>query len=187
MIKFFKKYWFIIVLGFIATILVIVNLFIPKQKQTVSEPTQPSSAETFKGITPGKTSVEDLSKVLGAPDPKLSDFSKNMLVYTREGGGPGHEAVVNGNTVEFFKQQALQGNVSDYVEKYGKFEGEYYGEYQESGFKTYVWPNKGLAAVASINNGYLFEVWYFKPTTLDDFLKTWGKDLTNEPKKTEGY
>lgn len=184
MVSFLKKYWFFVLLGFIATILIVVNIFIPKESK---KDTTPTPVESYKGITPGKTTTQELNGILGAPDPKQSDFSNNMLAYPREGGGPNHQVYADGNTVEFFKQQALEGNLSTYTNKHGLYEGEFYGDYQESGFKTYVWATKGIAVVASINNGYLFEVWYFKPSTMEDFLSKWGKNLTKESKQIEKY
>jgi hypothetical protein len=178
MIAFIKKYWFFVLLGFIATVLVIINFFIPKN-QPVEQPLIP--AETYKGITPGQTTTQELSQLLGAPDPKQSDFSSNKLAYPREGGGPVHDAIIDNNQkVTLFKQRALTGNLKTYTDKYGTSEGIYYGPEAEVGFKTYVWATKGIAVVASANDGTIFEIWYFKPISLEIFLQTMGKELKTE-------
>lgn len=186
MLSYLKKYWLFVLLGFVVTTLVVLKVFLPKVVNTTQTTPLPKT-ESFKGIVPGVTTPEDLNKILGQPDSTLSNLSENTLAYPREGGGPSHLARVgNDNKVEFFKQQALEGNLSTYVEKYGKHEGEYYGDLQESGLKVYVWATKGIAVLASVNNGYLFEVWYFKPISLTEFLSRWGTSLTAEP-KTQGY
>ncbi len=179
MVKFYKKYWVIILLAFIATSLLIIKLvFI---KEPTQAPPQTQQVEVYKGVIPGKTTAKDLSAIFGAPDPKESDFANNTLVYPRKEGGPPDEAIMDDNqTLALMKERSLSGNLNDYVNKYGTPEKEYFGEHATTGYKTYVWATKGLAVVAGSADGIIYEVWYFAPTTLEDFKLKFGQRLSEQ-------
>lgn len=178
---FYKKYWVIILLAFIATSLLLIKIFLVQENINPAQNEDPIQTETFKGIVPGKSEIGDLNKLLGAPDPKQSDFTNNTLSYTREGGGPNHQVITDGEkTVLLFKERTLSGNLKKYIDKYGVPEGEYYGDNASVGYKVYAWPKSGFAVEASLNDGLIFEIWYFAPTTLENFKTTWGKDLSVE-------
>lgn len=177
----FKKYWFVILLAFVATILIVIKLVFTNAPQQPTAPTQGQA--TWKGITPGKSTVDAVYKSLGEPKSTSSDGSQ--LFYLREGGGPPHIVVLQGNTVGFVKEEAIAGNLTDIKKKYGEPEGEYFGPNKSVGFKMYIYSKYGFAVNAHSENGRILEIWYFAPTSLSQFLATWGKDLSTQ--ETNGY
>lgn len=184
----FKKYWFLVLLAFVATSLVIINLFLPKKETGPATPTV-NQESIWKGIIPGQTSQEQLINVLGAPDPKLSDFSTNTLAYPRQEGARPNEVIVEQETVSLIKEKVVVGIYSDIKQKHGPSVADFYGPEQDAGFKLYVYNQKGFAVLASEGDGAILEIWHFQPTTIDKFLEnSWAINLSTKPKeKKEGY
>lgn len=182
-----KKYWLFALLAFVATILFAAKLFLPAPQEVKPIPAPVPSAPSWNGITPGQTTTQKLPELIGTPEPKETVNDQTTYDVQRQGGGPPHEIITQDGTVGLVKDRVLSGNISLFKQKYGAPEGEYWGEHQSVGFKTYVWPKNGIAAVAHAVDGSLYEVWYFQPTTLQAFLSTWGKGLTTEPQQNTGY
>lgn len=182
----FKKYWLIVLLAFIATILVIINFFITNKNNGQKTPVQTAvPSVSWKGVVPGQTNKDQLVKLLGTPDPAYSNPTNNTYAYPREQGPP-NLVFLDGDKVGLIKEMVTSGNLSQYIQKYGKPEGEYWGENQESGFKIYIFSKSGLAVMAHQKEGLVVEIWYFQPTTLENFLAIWGRDLSLE-EKPQGY
>lgn len=181
----FKKYFFFFALAFIATVLAVFKFSSPSQNPTPS-PAPPSiQPVTWNGITPGKTTVEQIKTIPGAEE-KQNPNGQTLITIPRKEQGLPHEIIIYNNTVGLIKDRVLSGNISSFIQKFGPFEGEYWGEHQEVGFKTYVFAQGGLAVVANKEDGSVFEVWYFQPMDLANFLASWGKDL-NVQKPNKGY
>lgn len=177
MVSFLKRSWLLILLALLATILVVVNFFITRgPTETGGPPATP--APTWKRVVPGKTNTGELSSLLGNPETTVQEGGKTIFGFAREGGGPSHEVVVENDRVGLVKEKIPGANISTFKTRYGNPEGEYWGPQQDAGFKTYVYPSRGIAVVAGTGGGAIFEVWYFEPTTLSSFLQTWGKDLS---------
>lgn len=173
---FLKKYWFFILLALAATLLVFLNFYLTNGPKKETAPEAPS----WRGVVPGETSTDSLLKNLGAPQSQKQAGDQTLLEYPRPGLARPNEVIVENNTVELVKEKVSGKKLSGFKAQYGEPEGEYWGPEKEAGFKVFVYPQTGLAVVASLGDGAVLEVWYFKPTTLNQFLATWGKDLNTE-------
>lgn len=177
--SFLQRNWFIILLAFIATIIVLAKIFLTKPQEEVVGP-PPPSAPSWNEVTPGTTTSEEVKQKLGEPETAVPEGDYLKFLYPRQGGGPKHEVILEGTTVALIKDRVLDGNISAFRQKYGLPENEFWGEHKTVGFKTYVWPKNGIAVVAGAEEGIIYEVWYFQPMTMDQFLASWGKGLSVE-------
>lgn len=175
-------------LACVATLIVAAKVFIkPAPQRVVSQATPLPSAPSWNGVLPGKTTVDQILSLVGKPESEESQNGRTELEIKRNGDGPPHSIITQGNTVKLVKDRVLTGNLDTFKEKYGEPENQYWGEHQKVGFKTYVWTKNGIAVVAHNLDGAVFEVWYFEPTTLENFLSNFGKNLSVERKKDGGY
>ncbi|HBL52191.1 MAG: hypothetical protein A3D24_00525 [Candidatus Blackburnbacteria bacterium RIFCSPHIGHO2_02_FULL_39_13] len=185
--QFIKKHFVIISLAFVASILVAIKILVPAPTTVSSTPSPIPKAQSWNGVVPGQTTIQNLPESIGKSEATLNQNGQTTYEVERKGGGPPHEVITQNNTVELVKDRVLSGNISTFKNNYGEPEGEYFGEHQSVGFKTYVWAKDGVAVVAHEKEGVIFEVWYFQPTTLQVFLSTWGKGLSIEPEQKSGY
>lgn len=183
----FKKYFLLVLLAFIATILVIVKVLLSGQTQTpIVIPSPIPSPLTWNGITPGQTTPSQLKTIPGVEE-STNESGQTKITIPRSDQGLPHEITMQNNVVGLIKDRVLSGNLNNFIQKFGQPDGEYWGDHQEVGFKTYVFVKHGVAVIASKQDTSVFEVWYFQPTTLSNFLSTWGKGLTTEPVRNNGY
>lgn len=182
MLAFLKKHWFLILLAFIATLVVLAKIFLTKEKKVEAPPPYNKPLVEWNGVVPGQTNNEQVKEKLGEPETALPAEGDNIkFLYPRQGGGPEHEVIFEGATVALIKDRVLDGNISSFHKKYGPPEADFWGEHQKSGFKTYIWASKGVAVIAHSEEGLIYEVWYFQPMPLQQFLATWGRNLSSEP------
>lgn len=178
--SFLKRSWFVILLAFIATIIVLAKIFLAKPQEKVAVPT-PQPAPVWNELMPGTTTSEEVKQKLGEPESVIPENNNLKFLYPRQGGGPEHEIILEETTVALVKDRILgEGNITSFRQRYGKEDAEFWGEHKTVGFKTYVWPTKGVAVVAHSDTGSIYEAWYFKPIIMEQFLTTWGQDLSTE-------
>lgn len=178
MVKFLKNYWLLIALALTATFLGIGKIYLSLKPANV-----PVYENTWNGITPGQSSLDDLNK-FGQPVSSEQIGGSTVFSYNSEVGDLKHQVYSDENRVGLIKEQVWgKENLETYKTKYGLPEGEYFGDYGESNYKVYLYPTKGLAVIAHIEDGFILEKWYFEPMSLQDFLASWGKDLTLEPEE----
>lgn len=179
--RFLRKYFIFIFLAFVATSLFTVKLFL--SEQTKSPPNQGVSPLSWKGIVPGKTTIDETENILGAPASSEKAGTGIVLKYETGVGGPPHTVVVEDQTVGLIKERFVGDEaLDDFKKQHGNPDGEFWGPYKEVGFKFFVFSLRGVAVLANQLDGVVLEVWYFEPTTLDGFLKKWGVGLETEPK-----
>lgn len=179
----FKRYWFVVMLAFIATILGIVKILF-LQDEPAKTPT--TSQESWNGITPGKSTKQDVLSTLGEPLSQTPDGS--TLFYAIPNSEQYHEVFLEGQKIDLVKNKEIAGNLSDYKKKYGETEGEYFGPHKGVGYKVYVYASKGVALTAHQSDGGILEIWYFSPMTVQQFFAKWSQqeDLSVE-EKSGGY
>lgn len=136
------------------------------------------------GLVPGVSTQEEINRKFGNPLSSETTDSQTNLKYSSSNQYRPHTLVVENGKLELVKEQVIgneRGSLQNYVDKYGKPEYEGYGPFAEASFKTYVFPESGLAIVASPNDGTIMEIWYFTPTTLENFRNNFGDEINNEP------
>lgn len=138
-------------------------------------------APSWRGVIPGRTTLAELSNLLGPPTSTKREDGLTHLTFERPGKAREDEVFVENNIVILVKEKVSDRPFVAYQNKYGNPEGEYWGTAKESGFKTFVYARYGLAVVASLGDGAILEAWYFKPVGLKQFLSSrWGKELLFE-------
>lgn len=178
MLQFLKKNALIVLLAFLATILLVLRVFIAPQEKP-----RPPVGISWRGIVPGETQELELKSKLGEPENVSKQGSQTVFSFGSE-TGPAERIISENNTVGIIKTHYFEGRSLDsFLEENGKPDGEFWGEYKTVGFKTYVFLKNGIALVANPNSGIVVQVWYFKPTTMTEFLSRWGQELNTEFKE----
>lgn len=179
MLQFLKKNTLIVLLAFLATILLVLRVFIIPQENP-----RLLVGMSWKGIVPGETQMSQLKDILGEPESVSQIENQTLFSFTANNGGPPDRIISENDVVGIIKEHYFEGkNLASFVGEYGQPEAEFWGEYKTVGFKTYVFPGKGIALVANQNDGGVIQIWYFKPTTLGEFLSRWGQELSTEFKE----
>lgn len=152
-----------------------------QEKITPQETAELLQAPSWRGVIPGRTTLAELNNLLGPPASSKREDGIIHLTFERLGKAREDEVFVENNIVILVKEKVSDRYLIAYQNKYGKPEGEYWGTAKESGFKTFIYAKEGLAVVASLGDGAILEVWYFKPVGLKQFLSSrWGKELLVE-------
>lgn len=138
----------------------------------------------YQDIAPGTSSKSDVINKLGEP---VSE-SDNTLKYKSSAKVKTNDVVLEGDTVKLIKEVVTlddNKNISDLKSQYGEPEYMLYGPRQEAGFYLYAYPDKGIAYIGSQDQTTLLEIWYFAPTTIDDFKKNIAPNYSDTP--SSGY
>lgn len=192
-LNFFKKYWFLILIT-LTIILWSVNTFlIPTNKNSKVNPTSTpnTSVATYKSIAPGVSQESDIQQNLGTAlkiqksgiatifDYNSNNKYRNTQIQSENGG------------VVFIKEIIAFGDnrsSSEIVNVYGQAKNILYGSSLNSVFNLYVYPQNGIAYIGSAD-GTMTEIWYFQPTTIEDFISRWAPNYSLKPPTIEnqGY
>ena len=176
MVKFFKNNWLIMVLAMATMFLIAGKIYL-----TLNPEGKKVETQSWNGIVPGSSSVNDVSSQIGDPVSSSDQNGSVVLEYKSDVGDLKHKVYAQNNTVGLVKEQIWgKEKLEDYQAKYNLPEGEYFGDYQESGYKVYAYPAQGLAVIAAPDDGFVLEKWYFEPLSLQEFLASWGEGLTLE-------
>jgi len=168
---FIKKYWFLIVLAFLVTILAALKIAVRNIPPSTEPPViLPSPAPEILLPTPTLiiypplTSVSD-SSPWSKTWPTQAIISKDnpQLIMTKE-----------------FYPQDRRGYL-EYVRKYGSPDSVLYGPDASAGFYLFVFLKKGVAVLASPQTEVVLEVWRFPPVNLNLFIESFGDGLSLKP------
>lgn len=177
---FLRKNGLLIFLAFLATMLFVLRIFVSPNKKESPQPT----VFSWKGVVPGKTEASQLTNILGGAENTSQEKSQTTFFFKADDGGPPDRIISENSVVGIIKEHYFEGkNLTSFIEEYGQPEAEFWGEYKTVGFKTYVFPGKGIAVVANRNDGGVIQIWYFEPTTISEFLSKWGQGLSTEFKE----
>jgi len=133
-------------------------------------------------IIPGKSTITDVVNVLGEP------LEKNGNTYTYSSNSPvaTNEARFENNTLHFFKEVITieqERSVSEIVAKYGESSQVLYGAQSSSNINLYTGPEKGIAYLGNLDTDTLIEIWYFEPTTIEQFKENYAQNYYNTPEE----
>jgi len=135
-----------------------------------------------KKIIPGTTKEKDIEKALGKPVEK----SGNILNYQSNNPNSYNTVQVENGKVAFVKEiitSKIEKTKKDIVSEYGEPKYKLYGPYSNSGINLYIYPDKGLAFLGGDDFDSIQEIWYFPPTTFEDFKRTYAKDYSETLKQ----
>jgi hypothetical protein len=192
-VPFLKKYWWAVIIFIVSVSYVGFGyLRTPGQTPVATSSTSPvSQIATFGSIRPGYNTENDLSKILGTPLSQSSSSGQLNLNYksTSINSDRQDSAVVQNGKVIFVKEivpSTDKRDASSITSIYGTASDILYSKLPDSSFNLYVYPANGIAYLGH-PDGTLQEIWYFQPTTIQNFLVTWGRDYTSiQPTPSEG-
>ncbi len=148
----------------------------------ISKNTQ-TAPDNFKSIIPGKTTEQEVYKILGNPITKKeveSDFGQNYLSldYPSENENfPNGIGIRNGivNLIGI-NRSTEKISLKKTLEKYGKPDKITYS-YLDRSYRTFIYSKKGLMFIGNYEEDFINFTQYFSSMPLDEYMKTWGKDL----------
>jgi len=169
-------------------LLVLVGVWIFYQSQKGSKVTTkpPEQAVSYKSLTPGKSNLDQLEKEFGEPLETKEDGTKKTLDFQSSSKVRPNQAIVEDETVVFIKEivtKTDEKSVKNITGVYGDPNFVLYDQSSpNSSFSLYVYPDRGLAFIGH-PSGTLLEIWYFPPTTLDDFIQRWAPNYSQAKPK----
>jgi hypothetical protein len=181
-----RQYWY--VWFFAAVFLAFAAAYVLR---VLTPPKQPPAQEnTWKGITPGKSSLQDIQQKLGPPiDQQQTPEGLKLKYQSTYPTLPNEVTVQNGSTTVTFIKEFVDfkanEKLQDYITKYGQYDLNLFD--QESGFavRAYVFLKQGVVIIAHSKDGSVEQKWYFEPTTKELFLQFWGKDLLENDQEVQ--
>lgn len=168
----------LIIFAVAAVVVIVVSFFLPTKSEQVPSPVPFTPGATYRGLTPGVSTSEDVSKVLGTPIDTNQQGEQTVNSYKSTSPTRNHTADFLNNRLSFFKEIVSIYDKSIDVKEFEKTYGEppytLYGEASYGGFNLYAYPEKGVAYIGNRDGNVITEIWYFPPTTYDNFKKTWA-------------
>jgi len=163
-------------------------LLISRQNKT--PPVTTLTGAEYKGLTPGKSSREELLNSLGNPVKETQDGNTRTLEYLSRNPNYNNQFLTTGNTLSFIKTYITPDDnlsITDIEKKYGENQQVLYGSGSISGFDLYVYPDKGVAYIGNKQTDDVLEVWYFSPTDFENFQSLYAADYSTSPNTAPHY
>lgn len=163
-----------------------VVFFVTAAVLRILTPTQtppPSTVNSWKGVTPGYSTLQEAEQKLGPPIKTEQTDQGTQASYTSVfPAQPNFLVADKQNTVQFIKEQVLQeegGVIDDYIHQFGQPDLTLIDKDTGEADRAYVFLKQGVVIVAHIA-GPVEQRWYFNPTDKETFLSSWGKTLMTE-------
>lgn len=187
---FIKNYWVLIFVLLAIALSIFNRLFVTKKPQATSSTPVSKAVANYKSIVPGSTTQDKVNELLGFPV-KTEGENGNLVAEYRSSNEYRNNVVMYKNGVaSLIKEMVITSNdkdTSSITEQYGTAQYTLYDSDPTSVFNLHVYPSNGIAYLGA-DDGNLLEVWYFKPTTIEDFIKTWAEDYSvNKSTKSVSY
>ena len=182
-----KVVWiFLVVLAVLFVVFSIIQQFVPIYQPPVQE-------NSWKNITPGYPITEKLAAELGPPVEvtNLPGEKKRVSYQSSDFKSYYNEVYLDSdNTVEFVKVPLAYNEsrtLTEYTSLYGDPDFSLYNSELGFGIKAFVFLDEGVAVIANEKTLVLEGLWYFEPATKEDFLSSWGRDLTPQASYPEAF
>jgi len=182
-----KKITILTIISLSFLIFIVIKINNNKQNPIVQEiptSTPVNKIADFNEIIPGKTSLERINELLGKPLNSTISGELNVSVYKSTNQYRNHKVYSKDGLAELVVEEVINGSkTSNDIRKiYGIAPEMLYEKTLSSVFNLYIYPSNGIAYLGHEDGGIL-EIWYFVPTTIDDFISKWGSDYSKEPSK----
>ena len=166
---------------FAALVLIISSVFRLLTPITPEEKTD--QINTWQGITPGTTTVGELEKKLGQPIDQIQNADGTTTLHYQSAftSIPNQVVADDQNTIQFIKEyyDYTQGfYLADYIQEHGEADFSLTDLGTSDAVLAHIFLTDGVVLVANKSNNYVIQKWYFTPTTKENFLAQWGKNLS---------
>ncbi len=194
-IDYIKQYKIILLLFGASIILSTIYLITTSQQGTEEPPTEepPTETASFNSIAPGVSTEKTVREQFGEPLSVTEKGLKKTLEYESSSLTRRHQVTVEETQVLFIKEIVSINDDKrspDLVQKYGIPTSVLYNKTSPNDtFPLYVYPEKGLAYLGH-EDGTLIEIWYFPPTSIDEFINKWAQNYSLEkpsPESIQSY
>ena len=143
-------------------------------------------ANTWRDITPGISTKQDLLTKLGTPTKIENVGGRETLYFASTNQFRPHSVVVEQGKVILIKEEVIateRGKLADYKGRYGEPERQLWGQYS-SAVSLNFWGCRGLGVWANINDGTIFGIWYFEASDYQRMLsRNFGLSLNQTPQR----
>lgn len=181
--KIIKSEWILLLLAFVAIGIFSLALFFrPRQPPPK---TTPSQIPWQKTIFAGQTTTSQLTNTLGQPAKVENNQDKIIYDYSTPNQYRPNQVEIQGDTVYLIKEQVLESQrakLNDYILYYGPPQAQIFGQHGTFAPGNF-WGEKGLLVFAGNQEGIVIEIWYFQPTTLEDFLNNHPDFSEEQPRQ----
>lgn len=167
----------LILLSLIATIFIISKVYNNSLGSLGTPAPSPFSIQIdFQKIIPGVSSKDDVISLLGTPLVERG----NTIEYKSSSPNFNHQVIFDQEKVSFVKEivtlkEKDTKKAQDIIKIYGEPKKMLYGPDAEAGFYLFVYPESGVAYIGHPESGMLLEIWYFPPTTTEDFINKYAQ------------
>lgn len=175
----------ITIILFLASITFIVFSVSRSSKKVASPQNISGQAVDLSWISPGKTSKEEIISKFGAPIKIDLTQNDETLYYNSTSKTRNNQIKVEAGIVTFVKEMVSyldSKKVSDINTSYGISTYSLFGPDSAGGNKLYVYPDKGIAYLGDPKFDTLEEIWYFVPTSLENFKEKWAPSYSEKQK-----
>lgn len=181
-LTFFKKnkYIFIVIITVLALLILFRNEKSDKNDLSTEKVTNEPS---YKNLIPGKSTKEETLTGLGTALNAKIEENKETYEYLSSNPNFNTKVVILDNKLSYIKViYTIKDNIKsrDLIEKYGYPEKVLYGSDYSVGYILNTYPERGIAFISHQKSLNVREVWYFEPTTLDEFIKDYAPGYTNK-------
>ena len=176
-----KKKAIFIVLAILLIVLFILIYVNRTPKKTVSTTTSTvplTQAKYLDKIIPGETTEQEVLQDFGRPVASEG----GALQYKSTSTNRNNEILIQKGTVSFIKEIVSYKDtkkLSDLVNQYGE-SGYLYGPDAVNGYFLYYHPELGVAYLANPITETVLEIWYFSPTTIENFKNLYAPDYSDK-------
>lgn len=142
---------------------------------------------SYKGIKPGITTKEEVINKLGQPKRVLNNESKEFLIFDSVDKTLPNTLLVDKGKVKLVGEHIPSSrmlNLSDAMKKYGPPEKVMFNHY-DFNTRTYIFASQGVAVIANVNYGTVYEISYFEPISIEAYLSSWGKELSETVERAD--
>lgn len=145
--------------------------------------------QVWNNFQPGKTTKKDVVNKLGDPETETKTDGGSLDAFSSESPVRLHQVLFDSQNVsQLFKKIITAGDTAtpkDIIQIYGDASNILYGADSINGIYLYVYSDKGIAYLGNNQSNTLFEIWYFAPTSLDNFMKNLASGYSKEPLNQE--
>ena len=186
MITFFNKHKYLLV--FICLLIIVLIYFFLRQnessKQEIIESQQ--NQAKYESLAPGKSTKEDVINKLG--DPLKDNQNDTQFEFESSSTERPHKVTLEENVVKLIKETVTLNDkkgIPDIQNEFGETTHILYGDRSSAGFHLFVYPENGIAYIGQTQSGLLLEVWYFPPTTFEEFKSNYAPGYTLTPQQSQ--
>ena len=184
-----SKFWkiLLVLLTFILIIfLIVANLFLPESSpETQKQEYLPPKGAGFNSLIPGQSTWPEAIETLGEP---INDKGSATLDFESNNPNLPHQVVTENEKITFIREIVAPSDgktTLDITNLYGNARYVLYGPESIHGFNLYIYPDKGIAYLGHLKEPVLLEIWYFQPTSFEEFRKKWATSYSDTPQVSQ--